>query len=208
MTKIDAVIFDFGQVLGLIQDKSRVDNMLILTGLSKGEFFRRYRKFRSEYDRGRISGKEYWMRVITGSETETQGLNGLTEKLMYEDMMSWLRPNTKVISWVEKLKIKGIKTGVLSNMPLEPGEYVYENFNWIDLFDSVVFSCKVGFVKPEIEIYNYCINSLNVEPARALLIDDDKQNIEGAEKAGLKTFLFKPGITEPVEIAKQFGLPF
>ena len=92
-------------------------------------------------------------------------------------------------------------------MPLEPGKYVYENFSWINLFDGVVFSCEVGFIKPEIEIYSFCINSLKVKPAYALLIDDDERNLKGAERAGLKTFLFKPGATEPGEIAELFGLP-
>jgi len=207
MSEIDAVIFDFGQVLGLEQDAHRVEKMLNLTGLNRVEFFRRYREFRSDYDRGRIDGKEYWMRVITGGEGKKQNVNGLAEKLMHEDMMSWLRPNTRVISWVEKLKSSGVKTGILSNMPSEPGKYVYENFSWINLFDSVVFSCEVGFIKPEMGIYNYCINSLKVKPAYALLIDDDKQNLKGAERAGLKTFLFKPGATEPGEIAELFGLP-
>lgn len=208
MKYIDAVVFDFGQVLGLEQDSSRVEKMLMLTGLNRDEFFKRYRQFRTEYDRGKINGKEYWMRVIAGSKIKARELNGLAEKLIHEDMMSWLRPNTKIISWVEKLKGSSIKTGILSNMPLEPGEYVNKNFSWINLFDNIVFSCKVGFVKPEIEIYEYCIRGLKVEPARALLIDDDKQNLEGARKAGLQTFLYIPGITEPKEIAKKFRLPF
>ncbi|RKX80872.1 MAG: hypothetical protein DRP57_12550 [Spirochaetes bacterium] len=71
----------------------------------------------------------------------------------------------------------------------------------------MVFSCEVGFIKPEMEIYSFCINSLKVKPAYALLIDDDERNLKGAERAGLKTFLFKPGATEPGEIAELFGLP-
>lgn len=207
MDRITAVIFDFGQVLGTVRDKVCVNNMLKLTGLNEDEFHKRYRGYRAEYDKGLINGREYWGKVISGNTEENTISNVLAGKLINEDIMCWLRINETMLLWVKKLKEEGIKTAILSNMPVELCKYIYDTYGWVKIFDSIVFSSEVGFAKPESEIYKYCINSLAIDSDKGLFIDDDKKNIEGAQKTGLKTFLFTPGITKPEEIADRFGIP-
>jgi len=40
-------------------------------------------------------------------------------------------------------------------------------------------------VKPEADIFEYCLNSLGVRPEEALFIDDREANIEGALRVGI-----------------------
>ena len=163
MARITAVIFDFGQVLGMVQDKACVNNMLKLTGLKEDEFHKRYRGYRAEYDKGLIKGRDYWGKVLSGDTGENLISNVLVERLVNEDIMCWLRINETMLSWVRKLKKEGIKTAILSNMPAELCKYIYDSYRWMEIFDRIIFSSEVGFAKPKLEIYEYSINSLAID---------------------------------------------
>ena len=52
--------------------------------------------------------------------------------------------------------------------------------------ENIIFSGKTGFMKPEPEIYNYVTDKFNLDPADCILIDDQPENIAGAQAAGWK----------------------
>ncbi|MCA9369346.1 HAD-IA family hydrolase, partial [Candidatus Woesebacteria bacterium] len=58
--------------------------------------------------------------------------------------------------------------------------------NW----DAHTHSCDIGFVKPEIEIYQIATEKAKTNPEEILFIDDNNNFIEGAKKIGWQTFLF------------------
>ncbi|MBR1770091.1 MAG: HAD family phosphatase [Bacteroidales bacterium] len=75
-------------------------------------------------------------------------------------------------------------------------EYVKEMFYkalgydvFSSLFDKVYFSNEIKRRKPDSESFEYVINNANVNKEETMFIDDTEQNILGAEKVGLKTYL-------------------
>jgi putative hydrolase of the HAD superfamily len=57
-------------------------------------------------------------------------------------------------------------------------------------FRHAVFSCDVGYVKPEREIYTLCLKKLGVRPAQCLYIGDGGSNeLQGAHACGMTTVL-------------------
>jgi len=98
-------------------------------------------------------------------------------------------PLLEAVEILARLKGAGKSTGLISNVfpmdicgwagsPLKP------------FFDTVVFSCDVGLVKPEPEIYDLCLESLGVKPERALFVGDGgSDELEGARRAGLTPVL-------------------
>lgn len=66
----------------------------------------------------------------------------------------------------------------------------YQEFD--KLFDKAYFSFDLHMTKPHEEIYEFVINQHHLIPERTLFIDDRIENIEGARKAGLKTYQLKP----------------
>lgn len=62
----------------------------------------------------------------------------------------------------------------------------YENFD--ALFRKAYFSFRLHMHKPNTDIYHYVLKQENINPGRTLFIDDRADNIEGAKKAGLKTY--------------------
>jgi putative hydrolase of the HAD superfamily len=91
---------------------------------------------------------------------------------------------------LETLKIlrgQGKKLGLLSNADAS------EMASWGEsplsgLFNSTVFSCEVGYVKPEREIYEISLRQLSVKPEESIFIGDGgSRELEGAKKLGITT---------------------
>ena len=57
-----------------------------------------------------------------------------------------------------------------------------------EIFDGGVISCYVHQLKPEKEIYETIMARYDIDPARALFIDDTLVNVEGAMKMGIHGF--------------------
>jgi putative hydrolase of the HAD superfamily len=58
------------------------------------------------------------------------------------------------------------------------------------LFDSVVFSCFVGSVKPERRIYKMCADQLGVTPEECIFVGDgESKELEGAQNLGMTTVM-------------------
>jgi len=62
----------------------------------------------------------------------------------------------------------------------------YREFD--ELFDKAYFSFDLHLAKPHVEIFEFVINQHHLIPEKTLFIDDRIENIEGAHKAGLKTY--------------------
>lgn len=57
-------------------------------------------------------------------------------------------------------------------------------------FQCAVFSCDVGYVKPEQEIYELCVKKLGVEPADCLYVGDGgSDELRGAKAYGMATVI-------------------
>ncbi|MDX6582909.1 MAG: putative hydrolase of the superfamily [Solirubrobacterales bacterium] len=102
-------------------------------------------------------------------------------------MFADLRPEEAMIEAVEAAKAAGLKTGLISN---SWGLGIYDRAP-IDLFDVAVISGEVGLHKPQPEIYLLACERLGVEPARAVFVDDLRENCDGAEAVGMTALLHR-----------------
>ena len=83
---------------------------------------------------------------------------------------------------------KQVPTFVISNMDLATAHALTVKFP--HLFHSmtdIVWSAAIHRVKPDPNIYLESLQQFNLEPARALFIDDELANRNGADEAGLFT---------------------
>jgi len=91
-----------------------------------------------------------------------------------------------VVESVMTLREAGYRTALLSNNVEEYWDGVLETLDVETLFDVVINSAHVGHRKPEIEIYELLLSQLDVVAERSVLLDDNKENIEGAVVAGMR----------------------
>ena len=91
-----------------------------------------------------------------------------------------------VVESVLTLRRAGYRTAMLSNNVEEYWDGVLATLDVETLFDVVINSAHVGHRKPEIEIYELLLSELEVSAERSVLLDDNRDNIEGAAAAGMR----------------------
>lgn len=185
---IRAFVFDFGGVIAPSQDPRHLGNLLGLTGLSLPEFENRYFLHRDGYDAGRLTGREYWRKTLSCWMEEPA--HHLLDRLVEEDALSWAVCDGRILTWIERLRRRGFPVGILSNLPKDVLDHCSRRFSWWRDFDFGVFSCEVGEVKPQPEIYRRLIEASGHEACNLLFIDDRAENVEAARRAGLRAVVY------------------
>lgn len=94
------------------------------------------------------------------------------------------------------LKAGGKKLGLVSNA--DSMEVAYWDRSPVSgFFDCTVFSCDVGYAKPEPEIYRICLDELQVEPAAVVYVGDGgSDELMGARDLGMTTVMMAGVIRE------------
>jgi putative hydrolase of the HAD superfamily len=157
-----------------------------LTGAEAALFAEAYWRHRPVYDRGSISGEAYWQQV--GSDLGVELSKQRIRELVREDAVSWVRLNERMVAWLRALIAAGVPTAILSNMARDTWELLEPRFDGVA---ALTLSFEVGAAKPEAAIYLRCLETLGVEPAEALLVDDRRENVEAARALGMKALLFE-----------------
>ncbi len=203
--EIEAVVFDFGNVLTLAPLEHHTVELQRLCEMDRPTFDLEYRRQRPDYDRGTIDGGEYWSRIMRSGRgvPTTEKIRALIE----EDTAGWTRINEPVVAWARSLQCAGVRTGILSNMPGDILERIVDRFEWIVAFEAKIFSCDLGVIKPESEIYRACLDALGLEGSKILFLDDCPENVEGAKHAGINTILFRNHFDALQDIRQNNWLP-
>jgi putative hydrolase of the HAD superfamily len=112
----------------------------------------------------------------------------LAQALLAEDLGSWNHISAEVTGWGLSLQKSGYALGILSNMPHDFLDRFGKSIVLFNRADVAVFSCRVGQIKPESEIYDTLITELGCAPGETVFFDDIQANIDGARRAGIQAF--------------------
>lgn len=183
-----AVVFDYGMVLSGLPDPESHAAMLRITGLDRDRFEAIYWADRHAYDEGKLTGVTFWQKIVrdAGLDLSPEQLDELNQ----QDARMWTTQNPAMLAWQQKLKVRGIKTAILSNM----GDSVLANmereFDWLDRFDVLVWSFQHNMAKPDPAIYKHVLKELGTRPEETLFLDDKIANIDAAQALGMKAIEF------------------
>lgn len=188
MNQIDTIIFDIGNVLvdwnprylyrKILKDEAQVDYFLanICTsewndqqdaGRSFEEATRELVMKHPEWEEAITAWYSRWQETISGSIDES-------------------------VTILDKIKRSGNhRLYALTNWSAETFPWAYDNFKFLHWFEGIVVSGHEKTRKPFPEFYQILFDRYQVDPAKALFIDDNIKNIEGARKTGLHTIHFK-----------------
>jgi putative hydrolase of the HAD superfamily len=140
-----------------------------------------------------------WPNLDRGTITEEEATENFCrycseyENEIREAMRDWhsiLTPIEATVDIFKELKQKEYKIYVLSNYHMKAFESTYNNNEFFKLADGMVVSYKINMLKPEPEIYDYLLKEYSLKAKETLFIDDTLVNVEGANKAGIKTICF------------------
>ena len=198
------MIFDYGNVLSAPQSLEHVENMARVFDLPPERFKELYWQFRIPYDAAILTPEDYW-NTVARAASRTIAADEIS-RVTKADNYSWSHPARAVGGWAGQLRAAGLKTAILSNMPVPVRDYVLGR-PWLPDFDVRVFSCEIGVCKPALEIYHECIAKLGTAPSEILFLDDREANVRAAEALGLHAIRFTELRAAAAEIDRRFSFP-
>jgi putative hydrolase of the HAD superfamily len=184
----DAVVFDYGRVLSLAPSEAELQEFAALVGVSEPPFFEIYSATRLDYDAGRADFRQHWRAF---AETAGVALRpDQVERIVGMETLMWLRPNPEALALAREIKAGGLRIAILSNMPHDLLADV-RKYSWLDEFEVKIWSCELGIVKPDLEIYRACLNALRCPAEQTLFFDDRANNVEAASVLGMEAHIFE-----------------
>jgi len=183
--RIDAVLFDYGQVLSGPPNPTAWAMLREVSGLDEERLHEAYWKFRHDYDRGALTARTYWEAVATHAGVTFDAVQ--MAELLAVDIDVWSQLNPPMVEWAQRLQRAGVRTGILSNIGDAIGEGVVARMPWLDGFDYCGWSHAMRTAKPDPAIYLLAAEALKTAPCNILFIDDRAENIAAAAKLGMQT---------------------
>lgn len=191
--KISTIVFDLGNVVLNIYPE-RTEQAFKDLGLQN---FKKYYTLASQTDvfdlleTGKISPTQFYniLRQVTGLDFTDEEIEfawnqviGFYPKSNIDFLQSlsknypiYLLSNTNIIHYPVYTKL------LKDNFKISGLEH---------LFKKCFFSHEIELRKPDLGIYKYVSNSININPAEILFLDDSITNIKAAQDFGWQTILF------------------
>jgi putative hydrolase of the HAD superfamily len=201
---ITAVIVDYGQVLAPSPTAEQFRPMADMFGVGVESFYRLWETSRDTYDRGDVTAEQYWLKLA--AETNTSINRRQIEILRQVEVEIWAHPDPDMLDWVSQLHRAGIRTGLLSNMPLDLMKHVRANCKWMENFAFKTFSAEVRLLKPDPAIYEHTLRGLGVSAKETLFVDDREPNVRAARTLGIQAIQFR-SIRQLRQDLKILGFP-
>jgi putative hydrolase of the HAD superfamily len=148
-----------------------------------------YWENRQIYDRGLVSGNEYFKNIL--ADVGIFPDDPAIEKMVSRDVASWSRINAETERLMRDIKKAGLKVGILSNMVQPFLDTVRETIPVFRIPDGAVFSCEADTVKPEKKIYDLTLSVLGCGADELVFFDDTEINVAAAERLGIHAFLWQ-----------------
>jgi putative hydrolase of the HAD superfamily len=102
----------------------------------------------------------------------------------------------ETIAVLRTLKSRGKRLGLISNADVMEVE-AWGRSPVANMLDAAVFSCHVGTMKPERDIYELCLDELGVRPDEAVFVGDGgSSELQGAKALGMVTVMITGVIRE------------
>jgi epoxide hydrolase-like predicted phosphatase len=133
-------------------------------------------------DIGEIDGEQFC--------TELAQISGQTVEEVKYEFSENERFDYKVIEYVNELG-KKYPLVLLSNSESSYLRNILIKKDLEKLFEVILISGEIGVAKPDREMFEMALSKLGVAPEEAVFIDDQKKNIDAAEKIGIRGIRFE-----------------
>ena len=181
--KVKNVVFDLGGVL-LEWDVDKIVSAVFDDPEKKKTVKREVFEHGNwmDLDRGTLDGDKA---LLLFSERTGRSIEEI--KRLMNLVREILAPLPESMALLYELEKMGVPLYCLSNMHVKS----WSRFDFWDKFRGIVISSELKMAKPEPEIYEYLLTRYALEPCATVFIDDNRENIEAARRAGMKGILFQ-----------------
>jgi putative hydrolase of the HAD superfamily len=191
MQECNAVIFDLGGVLLDINYQATEKALRGLLGPRSDQYYLQTQQspLFDDLETGRIEAEQFYQGIcdLAGTPLSTDAINAAWNAMLG-------RMPQERMAFVQKVAARRrifllSNTNVIHKAAFD--KIIAEDLagqNFDAYFEGAYYSHLVGLRKPHPEIYRFVTDRHGLDPARTLFIDDNKENVEGARKAGLQAF--------------------
>lgn len=188
---IKNIIFDLGGVIINLSVEKTHQAFASLSGLTVGEIKHRvhHSAFFHQYEKGLISDVDFREQLretldVTVDDSELDhAWNAMLLDIPIEriQLLEQLKPrfNLFLLSNTNNIHLQCFN----SQLKQLTGFAAID-----DYFHQAYYSHLVKMSKPDVEIYEHLLQSNNLVAGETIFLDDNKDNLAGANKAGIKTF--------------------
>lgn len=141
------------------------------------------RRLRPFVDIGRMGENEFWTSVLTD-----QGVRPAEEDL---DLLPYAVANFGAREFLSWARTAGHSIAVLTNDSMELFRLRAAALGPDAHFTATIVSAATGMTKPNAEIYRCVAATIGVKPTDCLFVDDQAENVVGAESVGMRAVVFR-----------------
>lgn len=138
-----------------------------------------------ELDRGTLA-----LNAAIDRGASRTGLSHHAVARLFDAVPASLTPIEAMIDLIREVGASSHKLFVLSNMQPASADFLESTHDIWNLFDGIVFSCRIQKVKPEPGIYEHLLTEHQIESTKTVFIDDLRENLEAASAFGIRTIQF------------------
>ncbi|MFI6062162.1 HAD family hydrolase [Streptomyces sp. NPDC051286] len=141
--------------------------------------------WRARHDGQLRSTTEVASHLVSRCDAPASCVNKL-EQLLAELARDRLQADATLLQALKEIRHRGVGLAVLSDASPDIAE-AWNASDLAPLFDTAVFSCRVGAVKPAPQLFGTALEALGVGPKQALYCGDGGgDELAGAERAGMR----------------------
>ena len=185
-SEIDTLIFDIGKVLVRYDWKKLLRDLKYdeetAHAVAKAVFLS---DTWTEGDRGILSEEELLQAFINNDPAHEKQI-----RETFDRMGETIRVCSYTKSWLTYFKKRGYKLYILSNFSKPLFDRCQKEMKFLDLMEGGYMSWQIHCLKPEPEIYQKLIRDFQIEPSKAVFIDDRLDNVAEARAQGLHAVHF------------------
>jgi putative hydrolase of the HAD superfamily len=140
----------------------------------------------------RITERDYWRTRVAEVGSlfgERWEMSDFVRRARGDDPISTMRP--EAVRTIKAAAAAGKRLAILSNeLDLFYGEGFTRRFPLLNDFEVVIDATYTGILKPDPRAYQLCLEALKLPADQCVFVDDQRRNIDGAEKVGMSTVHF------------------
>ena len=121
-----------------------------------------------------------------GASVESATIEEISRDRLRRKREYLLGVEAEMLRVLSQLRANGWTIGIVSNAT--PDEVVdWSECPLLDVVDDAVFSCQIGYMKPDPEIYNLACDRLGIAPTKTVFVGDGGfDELQGAAAVGIR----------------------
>jgi 2-haloacid dehalogenase len=108
----------------------------------------------------------------------------------YDRFTEMLQPMEDSIQVLRELYQDGVPIYAVSNWGAETFDMARDGLTFLEWFNGIVISGRVGFAKPDVRIFRFLLEEHGLRASEVVFIDDHVPNIEAAKTLGFDVIHF------------------